>query len=239
MYLHRTGGREREHPDPVVVPARSAATTDHSQHRFRRDALLVLGPVERAREPRLAPRRATVGEAHADARESVLPRRPHASHQEAPGRRLVEVRVHQDQQVDREPVRIHAEVLDLDDDDVAAVDDLAHGDDCGKRALGRSIPGGRSPAVLARRRRRRQRFEERHARTVMADRPRGPDGPQPGGSGSRCSSVSVSAKRSPCSATRSSTSAVSKASGSPPAAASTSSHVTGVDTVGRGRARSE
>jgi hypothetical protein len=76
-------------------------------------------------------------------------------------------RVHQDHHVDREPVRIDAEVVDLDDDDVAAVDDLADRDDRGERALGRSIPGGRSPAVLARRRRRRERFEERHARTVM------------------------------------------------------------------------
>ena len=51
--------------------------------------------------------------------------------------------------------------------------------------------------------------------------------------------VSVSANRSPSSSTRSSTSAVSNASGSPSAAPSTSSHVTGVETVGWGRARTE
>ena len=49
--------------------------------------------------------------------------------------------------------------------------------------------------------------------------------------------VAASAKRSPCSSTRASTSPASKHSGSPSAAASTSSHSTGVDTVGCGRAR--
>lgn len=57
--------------------------------------------------------------------------------------------------------------------------------------------------------------------------------------GSSCSSVSAGANRSPWSATRASTSAASNASGSPPAAAVTSSQVTGVETVGRARARSE
>lgn len=64
-------------------------------------------------------------------------------------------------------------------------------------------------------------------------------GQRPPGSGRRCSSVRVPAKRSPCSSTRASTAAMSNDSGSPSAAASTSSQLTGVDTVGRGRARSE
>ena len=58
--------------------------------------------------------------------------------------------------------------------------------------------------------------------------------------GRRCSTLSTSAKRSPWAPTRSSTSAASKRNvDSPAAAASTSSHDTGVETVGSGRARSE
>ena len=62
-------------------------------------------------------------------------------------------------------------------------------------------------------------------------------------SGSSCSSEVTGANRSPIAAALSSTSAASNerpAPAEPPlATASTSSHVTGVDTVGRGRARSE
>ena len=65
-------------------------------------------------------------------------------------------------------------------------------------------------------------------------------GGQPFAAGTSCSRVSTSAKRSPCSSTRARTSAAVKTSSdSPSAPASTSSHVTGVDTVGWGRARSE
>ena len=59
-------------------------------------------------------------------------------------------------------------------------------------------------------------------------------------SGSDCSSDSVGANKSPASATRASTTAGSNRSSAPPsAAATTSSQSTGVETVGRGRARSE
>jgi cytochrome c oxidase assembly factor CtaG len=58
-------------------------------------------------------------------------------------------------------------------------------------------------------------------------------------SGSSCSIEVTGANRSPSLDTLSSTSAASKESPEPALAASTSSHVTGVDTVGRGRARSE
>jgi len=60
--------------------------------------------------------------------------------------------------------------------------------------------------------------------------------------GSCCTSETTGAKRSPCSATRARTAAASNTSrsGSPESAPSrTSSHVSGVDTVGRSRARSE
>ena len=67
----------------------------------------------------------------------------------------------------------------------------------------------------------------------------GPAVDQSSPAGSSCSTVSTGANRSPRSATRSSTSPASNESGSPSAAALTSSHVTGVETVGRARARSE
>src|SRR5690606_27624583 len=59
------------------------------------------------------------------------------------------------------------------------------------------------------------------------------------GLGNDCSSVAVSANKSPSRSTRSSTSDDSNDSGSPSAVAATSSHVTGVDTVGVDFARSE
>jgi putative membrane protein len=67
----------------------------------------------------------------------------------------------------------------------------------------------------------------------------GRPGAQSSPAGSSCSTVSTGANRSPWPATRSSTSAASNERGSPPAAALTSSQVTGVETVGRARARSE
>ena len=67
-----------------------------------------------------------------------------------------------------------------------------------------------------------------------------PSPPAPYSSGRSCSSSSTGAKRSPCCSTRSSTAPASKASGAPSpesAAASTSSQRSGVETVGRSRAR--
>jgi hypothetical protein len=71
------------------------------------------------------------------------------------------------------------------------------------------------------------------------DRGRGNGDCQPR-SGSDCSSDNVAANRSPAPATRASTSPGSNTNAAPPsAAAATSSQSTGVETVGRGRARSE
>src|SRR5690606_4278418 len=64
---------------------------------------------------------------------------------------------------------------------------------------------------------------------------------EPGGEpeGRCCTNVRVSAKRPPRRSTRSNTSSGSNDSGAPPAAATTSCHVAGVETVGRSFARSE
>ena len=63
--------------------------------------------------------------------------------------------------------------------------------------------------------------------------------PQVRGEGRCCSRLSTGSNRSPSRSALSNTSEASKRSSSPPAPTSTSSHVTGVDTVGAGRARSE